>query len=297
MGTPRGPLNVAKGLALLAVAVLLAVACSGGGEKAVPLEKRWLAFALSDGVYLARADGSGRKRLTRIREFEYQPDWSPDAKKLLLRVDAAEGRRGGGVHLVTLGREGAVNLSTVSGVFGGDPDWSPDGERIAFVGKRKPEARFGLYVMNADGSRPKRLTSDAWEAQYPDWSPDGRKIVFTGVRNFGFDLYVIDVDGSNVRRLTQTPEEENWPTWSPDAEKIVYAFGNGLRVMDADGANSTVLTEAGGEPSWSQDGRWIAFDCGTAEKGRMCAIRPDGTGRTRILPGFDGGFPAWRPTG
>jgi Tol biopolymer transport system component len=277
-----------------ALALIVALACSSD-HKSVPLEKRWLAFALADGVYLARADGSGRRRLTQLREFEYQPDWSPDGKKLLLRVDAEEGRAGGGVYLVTVGRKRAVNLSTVSGIFGGDPDWSPDGERIAFVGKRKSESRFGIYVMDSDGSNPRRLTPPAWEAQYPDWSPDGHEIVFTGVKSFGFDLYVMDADGSHLRQLTRTPEEENWPTWSPDGKHIVYSFGDGLRVMDEDGTHSRPLTEGGGEPSWSPDGRWIAFDCGTPETGRMCAIRPDGTGRTRILPGFDGGFPAWRP--
>jgi TolB protein len=259
---PRCTSKVRSALAAApALALLVSLACSGG-DKGVPLEKRWLAFSLSDGVYLARADGSGGRRLTNIREFEYQPDWSPDGKKLVLRVDAAEGKPGGGVHLVTVGRRGAVNLSSVSGVFGGDPDWAPDGERIAFVGKRKSETRFGIYVMDVDGSSSRRVTPTSWEAQYPDWSPDGHEIVFTGVRSFGFDLYVMDADGSHVRQLTRTPEEENWPTWSPDGKQIVYSFDDGLRVMDANGTHSRLLTEDGGEPSWSPDGRWIAFDCG-----------------------------------
>ena len=283
-------------LSALAIAAVLAVlGCDDRSEKGVPLEQRWLAFALSHGVYQAKADGSRMKRLTDIRGFEYQPDWSPDGKKLLLRVDAAEGKPGSGVYLATVGRTRAVNLSKIAGVYGGDPDWSPDGKTIAFVGKRKGEAHFGIYVMNAEGSKPKRLAPTDWESQYPDWSPDGRKIVFTGVKNFGFDLYVMNADGSGVTQLTRTPDEENWPTWSPDGKQIVYSFLNDLRVMNADGSHSRVLTE-GGEPNWSADGRWIAFDCGTSGAGRMCAIRPDGSGRTRILPGLDGGFPAWRPS-
>jgi Tol biopolymer transport system component len=275
----------------LPIVVVAAVGCNAQAEKDAPLEQRWLAFARADGVYLARADGSGVKRLTDIPAFEYQPDWSPDGRKLLLRVDAAEGKPGGGVYVATVGRRRAVNLTKISGVFGGDPDWSPDGKEIAFVGRRKSDAHFGVYVMNADGSKPKRLTPTGWESQYPDWSPDGRKIVFTGVKNFVFDLYVMNADGSNITRLTRTPEEENWPTWSPDGTKIVYSFLNDLRVMNADGSQSRVLTQ-GGEPNWSPDGRWIAFDCGV---GRMCAIHPDGTGQTRILSGLNGGFPAWKP--
>lgn len=280
--------------ALAILAVLVLPGCDVRGEKGVPLEKRWLAFALPDGLYLAMADGSGMKRLTDIRGFEYQPDWSPDGRKLLLRVDVAEGKPGGGVYVATVGRQRAVNLSEISGVLGGDPDWSPDGTEIAFVGRRNGDPHFGIYVMKGDGSNPKRLAPADWESQYPDWSPDGRKIVFAGVRNSVFDLYVVNANGSGLRQLTRTPAEENWPNWSPDGKEIVYSLLDGLRVMDADGSDSRALTK-GGEPSWSPDGLWIAFDCGTPEVGRMCAIRPDGSGRTRILPGLDGGFPAWRP--
>jgi Tol biopolymer transport system component len=125
--------------ALAIAAVLTVLGCNDRSEKGVPLEQRWLAFALSHGVYQAKADGSEMKRLTDIRGFEYQPDWSPDGRKLLLRVDAVEGKPGGGVYVATVGRTRAVNLSKISGVFGGDPDWSPDGKEIAFVGKRKNE--------------------------------------------------------------------------------------------------------------------------------------------------------------
>jgi TolB protein len=293
--TGRGLRRRPGALVVLAISVALAgVGCENGGEKNVPLGKRWLAFALANGIYMARADGSRMKRVTYVREFEYQPDWSPDGRKLLLRVDAAEGRPGTGVYLATLGRRRAVNLSAVSGVVGGDPDWSPDGKRIAFVGKQKGDAHFGIYVMNADGSNPRRVAPADWESQYPDWSPDGRKIVFTGVRSSGFDLYLMNADGSGMRRLTRTPDEENWPIWSPDGKQIVYSFRDVLKVMDADGSHSSTLTD-GGEPSWSPDGRWIAFDCGISGAGRMCAIRPDGKERTEILRGLDGGFPAWKP--
>src|SRR6187401_1687771 len=86
------------------------------------------------------------------------------------------------------------------------------------------------------------------------------------------------------RNLTRTRMRRTGRPGSPDGKQIVYSFLNDLRVMNADGSHSRVLTE-GGEPSWSADGRWIAFDCGTSGAGRMCAIRPDGSGQTRILRG------------
>jgi Tol biopolymer transport system component len=271
---------------------------SGDGVQATlpdDLAARELAFALEGGVYVGRADGTKIRRITDIPGFEYQPNWSSDGTKLLFRVDDESGRSGG-VWSVRADGSDPVDLTRRAGILGGDPDWSPDATRIAFVGMAPGEQRFGIYVMNADGSAPARLTSRRYEAQYPDWSPDGSKIAFTIVKNGGFDIFVMNADGSHIRRLTETPGEDNWPEWSPDGTQIVYSYENELRVMNADGSDAHLLTKVAGEPSWSPDGRWIAFDCASTadQDGGMCAIHPDGTGRTPILGGR-GGFPAWRP--
>lgn len=260
------------------------------------LATRELAFALEDGVYVGRADGTGIRRITDIPGFEYQPNWSSDGRKLLLRVDDVSGKSGG-VWSVRADGSQPLDLTQRAGVVGGTPDWSPDATRIAFVGMAPDEERFGIYVMNADGSAPARLTSRRYEAQYPDWSPDGSKIAFTIVENGGFDIFVMNTDGSHIRRLTDTPGEDNWPEWSPDGAQIVYSYENDLWVMNAAGTAARLLAKNAGEPSWSPDGRWIAFDCASAadQDGGMCAIHPDGTGRTPILDGR-GGFPAWRPS-
>jgi Tol biopolymer transport system component len=271
---------------------------SGDGVQApLPddLAARELAFALEDGVYVGRADGTGIRRITDIPGFEYQPNWSSDGSKLLLRVDDESGQSGG-VWSVKADGSDPIDLTRRAGVVGGTPDWSPDATRIAFVGMAQGEERFGIYVMNADGTSPARLTSKRYEAQYPDWSPDGSKIAFTIVENGGFDIFVMNADGSHIRRLTDTPGEDNWPEWSPDGTQIVYSHENELRIMNADGTGSYLLAKDAGEPSWSTDGHWIAFDCASTgdQGGGMCAIHPDGTGRTSILGGR-GGFPAWKP--
>jgi Tol biopolymer transport system component len=258
------------------------------------LKNRVLAFTLEDGVYLGRADGAEVRRITSIPGFEYQPDWTADGTKLVLRVDDPSGHSGG-VWSVNADGSHPVDLLTNSGISGGTPDWSPDGTKIAFVGKRPGEV-FGIYVMNADGSDRIRLTSRGYEAQYPDWSPDGSRIAFTIVQGGQFDIYVMDADGSGVRQLTHTPEEDNWPEWSPDGTHIVYSYVNDLWMMNADGSGRRRLTVGAGEPSWSPDGAWIAFDCApnSDPNGGTCAIHPDGTGRTPIL-GDGGSFPAWKP--
>jgi TolB protein len=52
-----------------------------------------------------------------------------------------------------------------------NPDWSPDGKRIAFYSERVGNAE--IYVMNADGSRLKRVTRDPWYSALPRWRPRG----------------------------------------------------------------------------------------------------------------------------
>ena len=62
-----------------------------------------------------------------------------------------------------------VNLTNSPGVDGGFPAWSPDGTRIAFVSRRDGDAE--IYVLDADGSGVKRLTSDPANDRSPVWSP------------------------------------------------------------------------------------------------------------------------------
>ncbi len=85
----------------------------------------------------------------------------------------------------------------------GDEDvfsaWSPDGTKIAFTSDR--DGNFEIYVMNADGRNPTRLTSDPATDNFPAWSPDGTKIAFDSRRDGNFEIYVMNADGTNPTRL------------------------------------------------------------------------------------------------
>ena len=104
---------------------------------------------------------------------------------------------------------------------GGDlnPDWSPDGTRIAFDSTRNGTKH--VYVMNADGSEKIRLTSFEKPSGQPAWSPDGSKIVFYSNRDGNAKIFVMNADGSNPTSLIGQPARGDIdPSWGRTAGLI-----------------------------------------------------------------------------
>lgn len=137
-----------------------------------------------------------------------------------------------------------------------DPNWSPDGQKIAFTSYLNDPSTTAtpseIWVMNADGTDQQQLTSDGVEKRGPAWSPDGTRILFAcrmgpiGGNGLGtFEICVMDavVDGETTR-LTHNDKHDLTPTWSPDGQAIVFhrAPANQLWMMHADGSGQRQLT-------------------------------------------------------
>jgi Tol biopolymer transport system component len=179
--------------------------------------------------------------------------------------------------------------------------WSPDRRRIAFVGETLVKGvASGIFVVNSDGSSPRRLTapkdSGAHREGGPAWSPDGRLIAYP-LRG---SIWTMAADGSNRRRLTRGKTDGN-PAWSPDGTRIAFTRGpERRRGGKTRGSHIWLITPGGGRPwhylagathpSWSPDSQKLAYE-GTRG---IFVINRNRTGR-RFLR--SGSHPSWSPDG
>lgn len=119
----------------------------------------------------------------------------------------------------------------VSSVLDFDPQFSPDGRRLAFASRRSGEA-VEIWTASADGSSPHQLTHGPGARQStPAWSPDGRRIAFGVVGENGhWDVWLMESDGGSPRQVTADPGDEQMPAWSRDGRWIYFSSDRGGRL-------------------------------------------------------------------
>ena len=177
---------------------------------------------------------------------------------------------------------------------------------ITFASNR--DGNTEIYVMDADGSNPRRITNNSATDQGASISPDGSRIVFKSNRYGGKnEIYTMTADGSNVTRLTTNAADVWNPAWSPDGRRIAFESnrdGNSeIYVMDADGSNQTRLTDNSARDNsatWSPDGRRIAFASNRNGEGNdeIYVMDADGSNQTRLTNNSSRDeMPAWSLVG
>jgi tricorn protease-like protein len=218
-------------------------------------------------VYVMNADGSAETQIV-SRGFNFWAGWSPNGSQIAVE------RRGLGFTsdgLYVMNPDGSGE-TLITQEACGQLDWSPDGSR--FVCTQTSAGSSPLFIVNADGSDYRRITSEANLFIRPDWSPDGTMFAvamvdFIDSQQATVDIVLLTLEGEVVANLTNSPGiEESNPAWSPDGRRIAFTRSteNGFNVfvMNADGSGQTQLTSGPGRvldrfPTWAPDGTKIAF--------------------------------------
>ena len=183
--------------------------------------------------------------------------------------------------------------------------------QIAFTSER--DGNREIYVMDADGDKPRKLTDSPLVDWDPSWSPDGRHIAFTangrpgdwGARGGDLEIYMMEANGSNLRKLTNNLRQDTDPAWSPDGKHIAYAStidrNNEIYVMDVDGGKPRKLTSGdvhihNWKPSWSPDGNRIAFTSNRDGNLEIYVMDADGGNQQRLTSSGDVHIHNWKPS-
>ncbi len=167
---------------------------SPDGSRIAFASNRGSGFVYNFDIWVMNANGSKAERLTDYEEYDADPTWSPDGKRIAFTRAMPE--RKFDILVVNADGTNPINLTNSPQSDEGGAAWSPDGRRIAFSANRGSQtSNSTLWVMNADGSNPRMVTTAVGHNTTPVWTPDGRRLVFQSTRDFNPEIYIVDVDG------------------------------------------------------------------------------------------------------
>ena len=147
-----------------------------------------------------------------------------------------------------------------------NPQYSPDGSRIAFTSTRT--GQIEIWVCDSDGSNPVQITD--LKAQKPEgggtprWSPDGRYLAFDSTKAGESDIYVVPAQGGPARRITPETSHEDMPSWLQDGKWIYFESDRSgvfqvWKVPFAGGRAVQVTDNGGAEAFESRDGKFVYY--------------------------------------
>jgi len=186
----------------------------------------------------------------------------------------------------------------------GELEWSPDGQRIAYL-VSAGEQRADLRVVHTDGSGDLLLAQGVYNQGAYAWSPDGQWVAYVALLATDpyhqAELRLVSADGTSDLLLAPAVFAGDYPSWSPDGYGVAYHLSAHAQGVPASGVLVTSFQDAnleldltlvgcpGNGPVWSPDGRHIAFGADGIQ-----VMRPDGSGRMRVGYGMRW---TWSPDG
>lgn len=188
------------------------------------------------------------------------------------------------------------------------PQWSWNGAQVVFTSDR--DGDLEVYLVNADGSNLRRLTSATGRDAHASFSHDNKHIVFQSPRAGGdTNVYAMDTDGNGVTRLTWLKGFAGVPVYSPDDRQIAFQWRVTsdfqdtrkwmICVMNRDGSHLRVLTDGTANdqvPNWTRRGDRLLFFSDRTGKNQLYTMRPDGGDvRPLVRTAFNDQTGFWSP--
>jgi Tol biopolymer transport system component len=239
-----------------------------------------------ESIWRVNDDGSDLRRLTlgrsddedaRYAGGDRDPAWSPDGTEIVFSR-YMQSERGRDV-LWVMNADGSNQRRLLKEplpdghVPEWEPDWSPDGQHIAFhswsVGHWGPT--LAVFIVNRDGSGARRLTPLGLDASEPEFTPDGH-IVYQQQefaspeesdrrRTIESGVYVMNADGSDRVRLTQGHRPlYRWRlSAAPDMRHITFGNSSSAYMLGLEDGAVRELPEEVHDPVWTSDGRSIVY--------------------------------------
>jgi Tol biopolymer transport system component len=322
-------------LATVMFAALVATICSGSASGAFPGTNGKIAFVNdrngSPSIFTTDVSGANVERLVPNNPQGAFAAASPSGRKILFSVRILTKltysyelwtMNGDGSHIGRFLVE-ASDRPLASA-------WSPNGAKVAFY------RNGSLWIVNANRSGARELTSadfsgaaPSWSRRgrvafdragsiwvispksgkeirigpgsQPSWSPDGRKLLFVAVPKDSADndIFVIRANGHGKKQLTKTPNaNETQPAWSPGGRLIAFSGNKGIYVMKSNATRVRIIAAKGLQPSWAKGASGLVYTRQTARWSGFI-LRTDLSGKhTRWLlrPRVDAS-PTWSPDG
>ena len=248
--------RTARTLLMISAGVVISIAlvgCASGGSRIVFTSDR-------DGnleIYSVSPSGGDETNLTQSNADEFAPNVSPN-RRFVAFLAGGEDR----TTLEVMRIDGSERTPAAGGeMLLSDHRWSPDSQRIAFIGRQDAGTR--VMMAQSDGSGSGLLTKIEGD-EVGDWSRNGESVVFALKEGQGQGIYVRNPDGVDEFWLTNQPDFS--PRWSPTSDHIAFLStrdGNSeVYVMDSSGNNVLRLTETDADEydiAWSPNGQSILF--------------------------------------
>lgn len=216
-------------------------------------------------IFVIDTDGKNKKAIK--GGVHSSPRFSADGKTLVyskkVKIDKY-GSRVNDLFLYDFDKEKERRLT--KGARAADPDFSPDGRRIACVYNRDGNHR--LVVMDVDGTNAREVFAgrDGTQIYNPQFSMDGSEILFGIFEGVTRDLAAISTDGTGFRYVLRTMNDERDARWTRDGRNIVFASDrNGvfnIYQLDVESEQVSQLTNVVGgafTPDLSPDGSRLAY--------------------------------------